>query len=178
MHGTEAGAGIEHAVTLRHEGGEVGRAVFVDTRWYAEREGDERELIGQEQWRFIEAQMDHALPLTIVCSGMSQRGKPDEGWQAWPRDWQRWRQRFGARRALVLSGDLHRTAFVEPEDGLAHFEFVASGASIKNFPWAREKRNYGVVDWNPQHTEVWLVERREARCWRIDNGTFAFERTD
>lgn len=175
--GSPAGEhGIFHAVPLRSAGRTVGKAIFLDTRWNRDAPGTDRDLLGEPQFEFLRQELAVLAPdaLTIVCAGTPQRATA-KGWALYRRDWLRFQQLLGDRRALFLTGDIHETAFLPPASGSRLYEIVASGAAVRKFAAAGKRRNWGLLDWSPERTRVMLADKRGAQRYTIFNDSFRYE---
>lgn len=173
---TRRADGVYHTVPLREGGATVGKAIFLDTRWNRDVPGENNDLLGEQQFRFLENELAQ-LPesaLTIVCAGTPQRATA-KGWALYPRDWRRFQQLIGSRRALFLSGDIHENAFLPPSGGSKLFEIVSSGAAVKKYAAIGKRRNYGLLDWSPARTRVTLVDKRGAQRYTIANDDYSYE---
>ncbi len=176
--GSPAGEhGIFHSVPLREAGQTVGKAIFLDTRWNRDAPGDNNDLLGEAQFAFLEDELREETGLTIVCAGSPQRAT-GKGWAMYRRDWQRFQQLLGARKAIFLSGDIHENAFIPPGSGARMFEIVSSGAAVKKFGLVGKRRNYGLLDWSAERTQVKLVDRRGVQSYTIFNDSFEYEEHD
>ena len=174
MNITPAGAGVQYAIDLLHGGLRIGKAIFLDTRWYRDDEGDDRDLLGAEQYEFLKRELHEPLALTVICAGTPMRAT-GKGWTAYKHEYQRVMKLIGERKVIFLSGDIHENAFLPPSLGTRLYEVISSGAAIKKYAFAGTRRNYGILDWNPTHTDVRLVDKRGSVAYRIDNETYDFE---
>ena len=172
-----AGAGVQYSTLLKHEGQTVGKAIFLDTRWYRDVEADNHELLGEEQFKFLQKELEDTHALTIICAGTPMRAT-GKGWMAYKRDYQRAMNLIGDRKVIFLSGDIHENAFLPPSGGTRLYEIISSGVAIKKFAFAGTRRNYGILDWSPEATHVKLVDKRGSVAYRIDNERFEFEEVE
>ncbi len=169
--------GIHHAVQLQHEGQPVGKAIFLDTRWHRDEPGDDNDLLGESQFQFLQAELQHALPLTLICAGTPQRRK-GAGWAGYRRDLLRFRQMLGERKAIMLSGDIHENEFNPPSGGTQMYEFVSSGAAVKKYQKLGRRRNHGLLDWRPERSLVTLFDKRGSVAYEIDNAGWGYRELD
>jgi alkaline phosphatase D len=163
--------GIFYATPLMAAGTQVGKAIFLDTRWNREAPGDNNNLLGEAQFAFLEAELAQELPLTIICAGTPQR-VTGKGWALYRRDWEKFQRLLGQRKALFLSGDIHENAFRAPSRGTQLYEIISSGAAIKKYAVTGARHNYGVLDWSAARTQVKLVDKRGVQLYTINNHTF------
>ena len=169
--------GIQHAVPLHHAGQPVGKAIFLDTRWHRDEPGDHNDLLGEDQFRFLQAELLHPLPLTLICAGTPQRRK-GAGWAGYKRDLLRFRQLLGKRKTIMLSGDLHENEFNPPSGDTEMYEIVSSGAAVKKAKLIGKRRNHGLLDWTPQRTRITLFDKRGSQAYQIDNAGWGCEELD
>lgn len=170
----EPPAGIHHAVDLKHEGAKIGRAIFLDTRWYRDEAGDDRDLLGEEQFAFLANELQNSEGLTLLCAGTPIHAAGN-GWMRYQRDYRRFVELIGDRKIIFLSGDIHENSFVPPFGNTKFFEIIASGAAVKKYKIFGKRQNYGILDWSPAHTTIKLVDRRGSQSYRIDNASFNYE---
>lgn len=142
--------GVYHAVTLGPAGKQV-QVILLDTRFFRSSlrvtdsrgaPGRERylpdpdpakTLLGQDQWRWLEAQLRQPAALRIVVSSI-QVLADGHGWESWrqlPAEQERLFEllrRYGDTPALLLSGDRHVAGFYEHDIGLGQplLEFTSS----------------------------------------------------
>lgn len=127
------------------------RFIMLDVRYYREPTSRHGSILGAEQERWLERQLDHDRRFTIVCSG-SCLTKGSERWSKY-RDYY---GRFCALAAqapnlLFLAGDIHKNRFVE-HDGF--FEVISSGVA------RGDRDNYGIVDLGEQQVNIRLRGNR------------------
>jgi alkaline phosphatase D len=165
---------IFYSVPLR-EGAETrGKAIFLDTRSYRDEPGDEKDLLGEEQFDFLNDEMKHSLPLTVVCAGTPMRAT-GKGWLQYRRDYLRFLKIIGDRKVIFLSGDIHENVFIPPTAGTRLYEIISSGAAVKKYAFVGKRRNYGLLEWSPERTRVKLVDRRGSLSYTISNDSFQYE---
>jgi len=168
---------IYRSVLLREGGETVGKAIFLDTRSYRDDPGDDKALLGDAQFEFLRQEMQHQLPLTIVCAGTPMRAT-GKGWLQYRNDYRKFMEIVGDKKVLFLSGDIHENAFLPPSNsavaGSKLYEIISSGAAVKKFKFIGKRRNYGLIDWSPARTVVKLVDRRGSLSYTIDNASFEF----
>lgn len=168
-------AGLCYAVPLKHMGQTVGKAIFLDTRWYRDSAGDNQDLLGEAQFAFLQQELQHAEGLIVVCAGTPMRA-PGNSWEPYRRDHRRFLELIGSRKAIFLSGDIHENIFRPPSHGTRLFEIISSGASVTKYQFFGKRRNYGILDYSPASTTVTLVDKRGQQSYRIDNDSFAYEK--
>lgn len=168
---------LYYSILLKHNNKVIGTAIFLDTRSYREKPGDDRDLLGEKQFQFLQQEINHPYPLTLLCAGTPMRATGN-GWMRYRRDYERFRKIVGDRRALFLSGDIHENAFLPPSSQTNLYEIIASGAAVKKF-WLKGKRqNYGILDWSPGQIKIKLVDLRGTQSFTIHNADFSYDEDD
>jgi alkaline phosphatase D len=142
--------------------------IVLDGRFYRThpaRSGADRDaVLGQLQWQwFEEAVHASTAPYLLVASGTTVHRWGDESWEQYPGAFQRLLQLVGRRRgALVVSGDVHQNAAYD-DSGLV--EIVTSAVARRGLVFGRQRRNYGVLRFDPQQLDVDL--RSDKVQWRM-----------
>ncbi|MDM0052990.1 alkaline phosphatase D family protein [Variovorax sp. J22R115] len=174
------GEGIFHVVPLFDGGTKLAKAIFVDTRWYRDLEGDHNDLLGEEQFEFLQQELNaDAGLLTIVCAGTPMRAT-GKGWHAYKRDHQRFMQMVGDRKVIFLSGDIHENLFIPPSSGTHLYEIISSGVAVKKLGIIGSRHNFGLLDWRPDNRiKVTLRDKRGRVVYLINNNaTFDHQEFD
>jgi alkaline phosphatase D len=165
-------------------GGDVGKArlVLLDGRYFRERPGASADMLGETQWRWLEAELEDVRAsgdeAVFLVSG-SQVLPDDTGADSWA-EYPKARRRLFDRLARVdvpvvfLSGDRHHAEFSRLEvGGRVYLEATSSGLTHGAFHETPNRlrvgslyigRNYGVVD----------LERKDGRL----SATIALKRID
>lgn len=124
----------------------------------------ESKLLGEEQWLWIENELNKPADLRFICSGI-QILPEFSGWESWanfPHERQRMLktiQKTKANGIIFLSGDTHWAEFskISPEIGYPLWELTSSGLTEE---WKQvspnkhrigpftHKANYGLIDLN------------------------------
>ncbi|MDM0053023.1 hypothetical protein [Variovorax sp. J22R115] len=162
----QVGDGIDYAVPLWDGGIKIGKAIFLDTRWYREEEGDEQALLSETQFQFLESELAGCTGLTLICGGTPMRAKGN-GWVAYRRDYRRFMDILGDRKAIYLTGDIHENAFLPPSSGTKLYEIVCSGAAIVKSKAIGRCQNYAILDVSSDFLTVSLFDRRGSQAFRI-----------
>ncbi|MDJ0739823.1 MAG: alkaline phosphatase D family protein [Gammaproteobacteria bacterium] len=153
---------VYHAFTL----GDV-KFIMLDGRYYREPTAPSASILGAEQERWLERELQHEQRYTVVCSG-SCLTKGGERWERYAQYYSRFLDLArDSRRLLFLAGDIHKNRLVA-HDGF--FELISSGVG-------RGKRdNYGIVDFADDHVRIRLRGNRakdnldtviDAATWRL-----------
>lgn len=165
------GKEMYYSIPLKHAGKIVGKAIFLDTRSYRDLPGKSGRLLGNEQLEFLEEELNHTHPLTILCAGTPIRATGN-GWLRYSEDYSRFLKIIGDREILFLSGDIHENAFLPPSGGTKLFEIISSGAAINKYKLIGKRRNHGILDWSPDAIRVKLVDRHQIRSYTIKSADF------
>ena len=105
-------AGVYAAQDLRW-GDESVRVILLDTRYHRDAFGSDGTVLGQEQWRWLEQQLDDSSAVVNIIASSIQlipEENPNEQWSRFPSDKQRLLELFAntsARNLIVVSGDRH-----------------------------------------------------------------------
>lgn len=169
--------GIQYSIPITDGNTQIGKAIFLDTRWYRDEPGDNRDLLGEEQFEFLESELAGQFKLTIVCAGTPMRAT-GKGWLPYQRDYRRFLDLIADRKAIFLSGDIHENAFLPPSNGTNLYEVIASGAAVNKYKFVGKRQNYGILEWSDSNTNIKLADRYGSQSYRIDNATFAYEEHD
>lgn len=188
--------GLQHAQVFGPPGQRV-QAILLDTRWFRSplRRTDQRDapgkerylpdadpaktLLGEAQWRWLEAQLGEPADLRLVVSGI-QVVADGHGWERWgnlPRERERLYRLIARTRAegvLFLSGDRHVGGLYREGGGVPYplYEMTSSGVT---HPWAQAReagpnrlgelftgQHYGMVeiDWDARALRLAIKDLR------------------
>ena len=146
------------------------KLIFLDVRTFRKRG---KTILGVQQERWFEEQLNHDKKYTLVCSGStlnSSRGFSRDGkdWSELTDSFDWMRERLATkRRSLLLAGDIHRNRFVDHLNG-AFYEVISSGAA------RRFKRgNFAILDIGENVTVTFHKKGREKRTIVIDGESWA-----
>ena len=148
------------------------------------------ELLGEEQWAWLEKELDQPADVRFICSSI-QFFPSEHGWEKWanfPRDKARLLRSLNERQicnAIVLSGDMHYGELSLPNanEGGPLLELTSSGLNyaepavgIENSQRAAlfdEAPNFGLVDveWNEEGPRVTLG------LHRAEDGSVVFRKS-
>lgn len=141
-------AGIYYAVPLRQGPQKIGKAIFLDTRWYRDVPGDGNTLLGEDQFKFLEAELKDEDGLVLICAGTPIRATGN-GWMRYRDDYARFREITYGRNIIFLSGDIHENAFLPPPGETRLFEVISSGAFVTKYKYVGDRENFGILDYTP-----------------------------
>jgi alkaline phosphatase D len=138
----------------------VARVIFLDNRYYAEKQGDDSKLLGEKQFRFLAEKLEHNLKYTLICGGLSLT-QGDENWGPYPKELLRLSQLLATKKnVLFLAGDIHKNAFIKPRKLIKGVstppQIISSGMHIKLF---KEKHNWAMLDFSPTGLKVKFFQR-------------------
>ena len=166
------GAGIFHSVPLSHAGNKIGKAIFLDTRWYREEPGDKKTLLGPDQFEFLQQELANEQGFVLICAGTPIRATGN-GWMRYQDEYARFRQLIQGRHIIFLSGDIHENAFLPPAGETKMFEVISSGAFVTKYKFAGHRENFGILDYTPAATDIKLFDKHGLEKHNIiDNATF------
>ncbi|MEI2694101.1 MAG: alkaline phosphatase D family protein [Saprospiraceae bacterium] len=98
------------------------RIIFLDTRSYSDKAGENSELLGKAQLGYLESKLEHDKEYTIICSGQTlteyrfdKLKATAENWAGYPMQLVEFcRLIANKEKTIFLSGDIHCNRFVEP----------------------------------------------------------------
>lgn len=156
----------------------LARFIFLDNRSFATpAHGAQAALMGQLQMDFLQQQLDHAKPYTLICAGLTL-SHGQEYWSRYLKEFEAFsamvRQRAGV---IYLAGDIHRNRFVPPN---AHgkvpcYEIVSSGACVNQLGLPFEfdrRRNWTWMRLDDEGVLVRQIDKHGSTSWRIDRATW------
>lgn len=169
------GPGIFYSVPLQHEGQRIGKAIFLDTRWYSQPPADAATLLGDEQLAFLEAELANEEGFVLICAGMPIRATGN-GWLRYRDQYKKFRALIGERKLIFLSGDIHENAFLPPAGGTRMFEVISSGAFVTKYKLVGRRENFGILEYTPAATAIRHFDKHGLDLHNvIDNASFAHE---
>ena len=84
----------------------LARVIFIDNRYESDKPGKNNQLISEEQFRFISNKLEHNLPYTILCGGITLTVS-SENWCKYPSQLQRLCKLLEKKqKVLFLAGDI------------------------------------------------------------------------
>jgi alkaline phosphatase D len=170
-----ASAGIFYSVPLQHAGQRIGKAIFLDTRWYSQPPGDESDLLGAAQLKFLEDELKNEDGYVLVCAGMPIRATGN-GWMRYRDDYARFRALIQGRKVIFLSGDIHENAFLPPAGQTKMFEVISSGAFVTKYELVGRRENFAILEYTPGATDIKHFDKDGLEHHNvIDNESFGYQ---
>jgi alkaline phosphatase D len=126
--------GLFTAVDLG-SGQQTVKILLTDNRYFRKKKGKNRDLLGEEQWQWLENELKHntaAVTLFVSGGNITQPGYRFS-WSLYPRSMKRLFDLLDTHRPknlILLSGDKHFAELSEwtrPESGRTYFEMMTSG---------------------------------------------------
>ena len=161
------------------------RVIFLDNRFYAERPDENKpgqQLLGEDQFRFLEDKLNHNKKLTIICSGITME-EGSENWSNYPDEYARLKSLISRKdRVLFLAGDIHKNKFIEHRnDSKQCFEIISSGLAVNyvGLPLGFDDvHNWGMLEYDDEEILVYLVNKKgkgKAKQYRINIDKWGLE---
>lgn len=164
--------GIYYSIPLIHQQQRIGKAIFLDTRWYSDKPGDAQPLLGQKQLDYLKQELAGEQGYVLICAGTPIRATGN-GWMRYRDDYARFRAIIQGRKSIFLTGDIHENAFLPPAGETKMFEVVSSGAFVTKYYLTGERENFGILEYTPASTDIKLFDKRGLEMHNvIDNATF------
>lgn len=152
----------------------LARFIFLDNRSYATpASAQPAVLMGVRQMAFLQQQLAHDLPYTLICGGLTLSHSAE--------NWSRYKEEFKVFQGLVkdrpgvlyLGGDVHRNLFTPPSaQGLPPcYEIVSSGACVNylGLPFEFDRRrNWSLLKLDEQGVRVNQFDKHGVTRWQID----------
>jgi hypothetical protein len=156
----------------------LARFIFLDNRSYATPlSAPKPVLMGDAQMDFLEQQLAHDLPYTLICGGLTLLNSA-ENWSRYADEFARF-QRLVQQRpgVLYLGGDVHRNLFTPPQaHGLPPcYELVSSGACVNylGLPFEFDRRrNWSLLQLEPQAVQLSQFDKHSVTRWHIDRASW------
>lgn len=157
----------------------LARVIFIDNRYHAEKKGTYSKLISEEQFQFIEQKLEHPLPYTILCGGITLT-QSSEKWSQYPQQLQRLCKLLEKKeKVLFLAGDVHYNKFVPakylrklncttPAQLIAsgmHINLLGLGISIDN------RHNWGLLEIEENDIKVSFYNRDKIQKRKSERAT-------
>lgn len=157
------------------------RVIILDNRYHATSpKAANAALMGNEQMEFLKAKLDHDLPYTIICGGLTLT-EGGEDWSKYPFEFGRFAQLVLDKKVIYLGGDIHDNKFNSPAPNNKPpcYEIVSSGLSINDcgLPIKTDDvRNWGTLDIDENEIIVTLRDIEGTTRYRIDSKTWDQQR--
>lgn len=167
--------GVYYAIPLMHQQQRIGKAIFLDTRWYSEEPGDASTLLGAKQLDFLRQELTDEHGFVVICAGTPIRATGN-GWMRYRDDCARFREIIYRRNVIFLTGDIHENAFLPPAGETQMFEIVSSGAFVTKYRYIGDRENFGILDYSQFSTDIKLFNKHGLERHNvIDNKTFDYQ---
>lgn len=129
------------------------RFIMLDVRYYREKKNEKEPgtMLGQNQKTWLKNLVNSWDGVSIICTG-STLSRSGESWDNYL-DYE-WLMQQGFSKTMVLSGDIHKNAYVKHEGASRIVEATSSGAVRPPM----SKGNFGLLDINPDRVEVSLFD--------------------
>lgn len=160
-------AGVYWSYTYGKDEQQV-KIILLDTRYHRDAPGKEGDLLGEEQWRWLEQELRSSTAQVNIIGSSIQiipEEHPFEKWANFPKA----RQRFfklledtAVKGVILISGDRHLAELSRKNDfGYPLYELTSSGLTHasnlpEHYPWTEPNRyrvghdfrdlNYGLID--------------------------------
>jgi alkaline phosphatase D len=165
---------------------------------YTPHSDDDKQFLGEEQWKWLEAELSKDADIRLICSG-SQFGHEYNGYESWtlfPHERQRMLdliKKTKANGVMFLSGDVHYAEIskVTEPDLYPIYDITSSGlSSTWKFATPNGNRIEGpvmdnhfgllTIDWNKKNPaikmEIWDINNNQRIEYTIKNSDIAFEK--
>ncbi len=142
------------------------RVIFLDNRSYAQEDGKHNQILGETQFDFISEKLNHDLPYTIICGGLTLTeggilGLGGENWKSYNDDLYKLSKMLSTKENVIfLAGDIHENKFIEPKRVKNNIktppQIISSGMEIKLFG---ERHNWAMLEFDKSGLEVKFYEK-------------------
>lgn len=159
------------------------KILLIDNRYHADRPGPDADLLGQEQWHWLESELSTSrAQLNLIVSGIQflSEEHPHEKWANFPKTQNRLLNLIRNKKisgVLFLSGDRHFHEISRKEDGDTPYPIIditSSGLTHPMLSFSGEPNRYRVgqvfnqkgfglikIDWKTPNPEIRLQIRDE-----------------
>jgi len=166
----------------------LARVIFLDNRSYAKKEKDKNYsiLLGEEQFTFLEEKLNHNLPYTIVCGGLTLNatflGLGDD-WRKFPNDLKKLCLLLSQKdRVVFLAGDIHKNKFIEPKyisklECTTPFQLISSGMAINSLGIGHgidEQHNWATLELTTDKANIQFFKSNRLQAKKSQKATKAF----
>lgn len=134
--------GIYHARLEKLPNGKVIQFLMIDGRFNKDRPGPKADILGENQWKWLEEQLKQPADLRFFLSGMQVLLHKPTHWEAWVRQGKS-RQRLmdlikstGAQNIVFVTGDQHYVEVLRSPSNVKYktFEIMAAGINKNERP--------------------------------------------
>lgn len=111
----------------------LARVIFLDNRYHAEDPGNTSKLLGIEQFNFLKEKLNHTLPFTLICGGITITEGSDN-WEKYPNELKELCSAIsGKNNVAFLAGDIHKNVFIPSQTKNGNklpLQLISSGFQI------------------------------------------------
>lgn len=142
----------------------LAKVIFLDVR----SESTTTRQISPEQFEFIAKELEHELPYTIICSGLTLNSGI-ENWKKKSSDYQKLCKILSVKNnVLFLAGDIHQNKYVKPKpidnsDCMTPFQLISSGLAVNLLglaSWIDGRHNYAILDLEETKAKIEFYNKR------------------
>lgn len=144
------------------------RVLFLDNRTDAEEESETAKMLSDEQFNFIKKKLEHTLPYTLICSGLTIT-EGNENWKKYPNQLKKLCALIESKKnVLFISGDIHLNKFVEQQkientDLKTPPQLISSGININYLGLGiclDDKHNWGMLELNDNSVKISFYDKK------------------
>lgn len=157
----------------------MARVIFIDNRYESDRPGKNSQLISKEQFDFIENKLEHHLPYTIICGGITLT-ESFESWKKYPSQLQKLCRLLEQKeKVLFLAGDVHYNKFVPSKylkkiDCTTPPQLISSGMHINLLGLgikADNRNNWGLLELEEDSLAIRFYNGKKIQQKKSDSAT-------
>ncbi|MGY3571987.1 alkaline phosphatase D family protein [Vibrio paucivorans] len=186
------GTPIYRYVDLPHEA-PVARFIILDVRSYSQRISPQyhgpntvhspshgKSLLGEEQKQFLFDVLEHDLPHTFICAGLTMTAG-SENFSEYEEEFEEFFDAVESCSSNVfwVAGDIHKNRYYPPKKRKRPcHELISSGISINylGLPWALDDRhNWGVIKFDESNVELVLCKAKYSNDELVGTKTKSFK---
>ncbi|MBA4381963.1 MAG: hypothetical protein C0406_05295 [Sideroxydans sp.] len=159
------------------------RVIILDNRYHATSpKAKNAVLLGSDQMKFLKDKLEHDLPYTIICGGLTLT-EGGENWSNYDNEFGEFSKFVSQKKVIYLGGDIHQNLFKAPTPNNKSpcFEIISSGLSINKLalPFKFDDvRNWGTLDIDENEITVSLRDIEGTSRYRIDGNTWESQYLD
>ncbi|MBB1270912.1 alkaline phosphatase D family protein [Shewanella sp. SR44-3] len=153
------------------ENNPIARFIILDNRSYSERinlhsDGEDeftsasegKSMLGVEQLTFLLEKMQHDLPHTFICAGLSLT-QGSENWSKYEEEYDVFSQAVDTSNSNVfyVAGDIHKNKLLKPNFKRPCYEVISSGISINYLGLPADFddcHNWGIIEFDINQVSV------------------------
>tara|TARA_R110002073_G_scaffold8207_1_gene45647 strand:+ start:88455 stop:89387 length:933 start_codon:yes stop_codon:yes gene_type:complete len=163
----------------------LARVIFLDNRFDSEKPGESNRLISEAQFQFIEEKLNHNLPYTLLCGGISLTVS-SENWSKYPSDLQRLCKLIENKdKVLFLAGDIHYNKFVPAKyfkklDCTTPIQLISSGMHINLLGLGisiDNRHNWAILELEKRSANITFYNRKKAQKKKSREATMLIQQS-